>query len=61
MWYDSKDITKIKTIKETLLKFYNVMTVPVLTYGTESWISKKRELSQIQSSAMRFLRYIKGI
>jgi hypothetical protein len=54
MWYDSKD-----TEKETLLMFYKVTAVPVLMYGSESWIPKKRELSKIQVSEMRFLRYIK--
>lgn len=51
---------KNKTRKETKLKFYKTMAVPVLTYGSESWIIKERDKSKLQAAEMRFLRRVKG-
>ena len=51
---------KNKTRRETKLKFYKTMAVPVLLYGSESWITKQRDKSNIQSAELRFLRRVKG-
>ncbi|KAJ4429720.1 hypothetical protein ANN_21924 [Periplaneta americana] len=51
---------KNKTRKETKLKFYKTMAVPVLTYGSESWIIKERDKSKLQTAEMRCLRRVKG-
>ncbi|KAJ4428996.1 hypothetical protein ANN_25992 [Periplaneta americana] len=36
------------------------MAVPVLTYGSKSWIIKERDKSKLQAAEMRFLRRVKG-
>lgn len=49
-----------KTRRETQLKMYKVMAVPVLLYGSESWVLTRKKSSNIQASEMRFLRAVKG-
>lgn len=51
---------KNKTRKETRIKFYNTMAIPVLLYGSESWVPKKSTYTQLQSAEMKFLRRTKG-
>ena len=51
---------KNKTRKDTQLKFCRVMAVPMLLYGTESWITRKRDKNRIQAAEMKFLRSAKG-
>jgi hypothetical protein len=50
---------KHKTRKDTRLKFYESIAVPMLIYGSEAWVLSKREESKIQSSDMLFLRSVK--
>jgi hypothetical protein len=33
---------KNKICKDTLMKFYKIMAVPVLSYGSESWVTSKK-------------------
>jgi hypothetical protein len=40
---------KHKTRKDTHLKFYKTIAVPILIYGSEAWVLYKREESKIQS------------
>ncbi|KAK7861914.1 hypothetical protein R5R35_009378 [Gryllus longicercus] len=49
-----------KARKDTKIKFYKTMAAPVLLYGSESWIMKKRDQSKLQAAEMRFLRKVKG-
>lgn len=49
-----------KTRKETRLKLYKTMVVPILTYGSETWVPSKLDRSKIQAAEMRFLRRVKG-
>ena len=46
--------------KNTLLKFYKVMAIPALAYGSEAWVLTKKHESKIQAAEMRFLRQVKG-
>jgi hypothetical protein len=41
---------KNKTRKETNPKFYNIMAVPVLLYGSETWTLRKRDWNRIQAA-----------
>jgi hypothetical protein len=50
---------KIKTRKETNLKFYKVMATPVLLYGCETWTLKK-DWNRIQAAEIKYLRTVKG-
>ena len=45
--------------RDTKVKLYKVMTVPVLSYGCELWASAKIQDSKIQASEMVFLRSAK--
>lgn len=49
-----------KTRKETRIKFYKTMAVPLLLYGSETWVINKKISSRIQSAEMSFLRRTKG-
>ena len=49
-----------KVRRETLLKFYKVMSLPVLLYGSETWVLNKRDRMKIQSAEMKFLRNVAG-
>ena len=41
-------------------KFYKVMSVPTITYGSEVWTMNKKDKTRIQSAEMRFLRSVGG-
>ena len=47
-----------KVRRETMLKFYKVMSIPLIMYGCETWIINKKERQKIQSAEMRFLRKV---
>jgi hypothetical protein len=51
---------KKKTRRETNLKFYKIMAVPVLLYGSETWTLRKRDWNTIQAAEMKYLRTVKG-
>lgn len=51
---------KKKARKETLLKFYDIMALPVLLYGCETWVQKQEDCRRLESAEMRFLRGVKG-
>jgi hypothetical protein len=36
------------------------MAVPVLSYGSESWVISKNDKDKIQAAEMRFLRRVKS-
>lgn len=48
------------TRKETRMKFFRTMAIPILLYGSETWTLRKEEERAIQTSEMRFLRSVKG-
>jgi hypothetical protein len=50
----------MKTRKETDLKFYKIMAVPVLLYGSETWAPRKRDWNRIPAAEMKYLRTVKG-
>jgi hypothetical protein len=48
------------TRKETNLKFYKIMAVPVLLCGSETWTPRKKDWNRIQAAELKYLRTIKG-
>jgi hypothetical protein len=46
-----------KTRKDTQLKFYKVMAVPVL-YGCENWALNRVDRRKIETAEMKFLRRV---
>jgi hypothetical protein len=59
MWCTEKG-TETKTRKTTQMKFYKVMALPVLLYGSETWAIKTKDMNKIQATEMRYLRSVKG-
>jgi hypothetical protein len=42
------------------MKFYKVVARPTLLYGSETWITTKRDMTRLEAAEMRFLRSVKG-
>jgi hypothetical protein len=49
-----------KDRKETLLRFYKMMVIPTLLYGSECWTLTKRQIRRLEAAEMRFLRSVAG-
>ena len=49
-----------KTCTETQLKFYEVVTRPSLLYGSETWVTTKRDMTRLEAAEVRFLRSVTG-
>jgi hypothetical protein len=37
------------------MKFYEVVARPALLYGSETWVTTKREMTRLEAAEMRFL------
>jgi hypothetical protein len=42
------------------MKFYTVVARPTVLYGSETWVTTKRDMTGLETAEMRFLRSIKG-
>jgi len=42
------------------MKFYNVVARPSLLYGSETWVTTKRDMTGLEAVEMRFLRSVTG-
>jgi hypothetical protein len=42
------------------MKFYEVVARPTLLYGSETWVTTKRDMTRLEAAEMRFLRNVKG-
>jgi len=42
------------------MKFYEVVARPSLLYGSETWVTTKRDMSRLEAAEMRFLRSVTG-
>ena len=49
-----------KTRTETQMKFYKVVARPSLLYGSETWVTTKRDINDVEAAEMRFLRSVTG-
>jgi hypothetical protein len=47
---------KGKTQLSTEIKFYKIMTIPVMIYGTDNWSLNRSDKRKIEAAEMRFLR-----
>jgi hypothetical protein len=41
------------------MKFYKVVARPTLLYGSETWVTTKRDMTRLEVAEMRFLRSVK--
>jgi hypothetical protein len=53
-----------KTFKEnrtdTQMKFYKIVARTTLLYGSETWVTTKRDMTGLEAAEMRLLRSVKG-
>jgi len=49
-----------KTRTDTQMKFYKVVARPSLLYGSETWVTTKRDMTHLEAAEMRFLRSVTG-
>ena len=42
------------------MKFYKVVARPTLLYGSETWVTTKRDMTRLEAAEMHFLRSVKG-
>ena len=45
---------------DTQMKFYKVVARPSLLYGSETWVTTKRDMTCLEAVEMRFLRIVTG-
>jgi hypothetical protein len=49
-----------KTLKKTRIKLYNILALPVLLYGSETWTIKARDARRISAAEMKYMRRTAG-
>jgi hypothetical protein len=49
-----------KTLKNTTIKLYNTLALPVLLYGSETWTVKARDARRITAAEMKCMRRTAG-
>jgi hypothetical protein len=42
------------------MKFYKAVARPSLRYGSETWVTTKRDMTGLEAAEIRFLRSVKG-
>ena len=42
------------------MKFYKVAARPSLLYGSQTWVTTKRDMTRLEVAEMRFLRSVTG-
>jgi len=42
------------------MKFYIVVARPLQLYGSETWVTTKRDITRLEDAEMRFLRSVTG-
>ena len=47
-----------KTRTDNQMKFYEVVARPPLLYGSETWVTTKRDMTRLEAAEMRFLRSV---
>jgi hypothetical protein len=58
--YSTIRTLNIRTGKETEIKFYKPMAVPVLRYGSEIWTITKKQEAKMETGEMEFLWSVAG-
>jgi hypothetical protein len=47
-------------LKKTRIKLYNILTLPVVLYGSEVWTIKVRDARRITAAEMKYMRRTAG-
>ena len=59
MWRTIRKHLK-RTRTDNQMKFYKVVAGPSPLYGSETWITTKRDMTHLEAAEMRFLRSVTG-
>jgi len=57
MWLCQEAFKENRT--DTQMKFYKAVARPTLLYGSETWVTTKRDTTDLEAAEMRFLRIVK--
>ena len=57
----NRTLRSSKVRKETRLKVYNTLAIPMMTYGSEVWALKKSDKRRITAAEMKFMRRTAGV
>ena len=49
-----------ETRTDTQMTFYKIVARPAVLYGSETWVTTKRDVIRLEAAEMRFLRSVKG-
>jgi len=49
-----------KTRTDNQMKFYKFVARPSLLYGSETWVTTKKDMTRLEAAEMRFLRSVTG-
>jgi hypothetical protein len=49
-----------KTRRDTIIKLCKTVAAMMLMFGSETWVHSQKEVNNIQTAEMRFLRKVKG-
>jgi hypothetical protein len=44
-----------KTPKKTRIKFYNILALPTLLYGSENWTINARDATRVTAAEMKYM------
>jgi hypothetical protein len=50
----------VRTGTDNQMKFYNVVSRPTVLYGSETWLTTKRDMTGLEAAEMRLKRSVKG-
>jgi len=50
----------MKTRTDTQKKLYKVVARPSLLYGSDTWVTTKRDITRLEAAEMHFLRSVTG-
>ena len=51
---------KKKTLKKTRINLYNTLVLPILLYGSETWIIKASDAGRITAAEIKYMRRTAG-
>jgi hypothetical protein len=61
LWiYSALILFLVSSLKKTRIKLYNILTLPVLLYGSETWTIKARDARRIKAAEMKCMRRTAG-
>lgn len=57
----TKFLNNKEVSKKTKIVVFDAIYIPTLTYGSETWVTNKRQESRLQAAEMKYLRRTEGV